>query len=256
MLPLVPILAVGAVGGYLLWKKKKEESKPLFQVPTQPAKPATPVSARAQAIQAQAAKPANLKQKVKQIAKKKGAQVANKLKGAGVKVGKVVEKKLEAKSEEMINATLAKLAAGQSTSFAGPPEVQRLNLEERLAAISAQRDAKKPPILIPSAKTVDEEQKPLVLLTPAPIPDHGPTPPVAKMDAAAELAKKVLSDLIKNGRKYDRLQVAEFQRLAELDVDGRYNAPTAGALLYFTGESPPAPYTKPKVVIAYRPRGL
>lgn len=269
MLPLLPIAGLAAVAaGWVLYKKKKEADKPLFQMAPPSSKapsgmktaptPAAKASALANVAQAAntPAKKATVKQVVKQAAAKKGKELANKLKATGAAVGKVAEAKLQQKAEETINKTLENLAAGK-VSFAGPPDVLPLSTEEKLASLAAKPEEKRPPTLIPSAPTVDQKEKPLVMLSPNPeARTPGPTPPISKLDQASELAERVRENILENGRDYDRRLVAEFQDLAELGVDGRYGGRTAGALLYFTGEAPPAPYHKPKVVIQYRPRGL
>lgn len=84
----------------------------------------------------------------------------------------------------------------------------------------------------------------------------GPTPPLEQMDRARDLAGKVRANIISKGPKHDRALLVSFQRAAELAPDGLYGGRTAGAVMYYTGQTPPTPLVSPKMIISYRPRGL
>lgn len=59
----------------------------------------------------------------------------------------------------------------------------------------------------------------------------------ARLDQAAEAAKIVAADLKRSAKAYDRKALANFQKLAGLDVDGVYGPHSAGAIRWYTGES-------------------
>lgn len=69
-----------------------------------------------------------------------------------------------------------------------------------------------------------------------------PTPPTQEeVDETRKVAKDVAQDLKAKAQAYDRDLMKRFQRLARLTADGMYGPATAGALQYFTGETPPKP---------------
>lgn len=79
---------------------------------------------------------------------------------------------------------------------------------------------------------------------PLPGPAGGAPPgPVVKdserLDRAAEAAKAVAADLKRRSKAYDRKALADFQKLAGLEVDGVYGPRSAGAIRWYTGESIP-----------------
>lgn len=73
-----------------------------------------------------------------------------------------------------------------------------------------------------------------------------------RLDRAAEVAKAVAADLKRRSKAYDRGGLAEFQKLAGLDVDGVYGPRSAGAIRWYTGESIP-PFTG-KGFVDYAPK--
>lgn len=79
---------------------------------------------------------------------------------------------------------------------------------------------------------------------PLPGPAGGAPPgPLVKdserLDRAAEAAKAVAGDLKGRSKAYDRKALADFQKLAGLEVDGVYGPRSAGAIRWYTGESIP-----------------
>lgn len=113
------------------------------------------------------------------------------------------------------------------------------------------------PHVVTTAPTPEAPQGGTAVVVPPPVqPQVGPRPPVEQLDQAKQLADVVIEDIKAKGSKYDRMLLARFQKLAELIPDGLYGGRSAGALMYFTAKSPPAPIFQPKTIVAYRPRGM
>lgn len=101
-----------------------------------------------------------------------------------------------------------------------------------------------------------------------PAPSISTTPiSLTEQQRATELAGPVAEDIAKNGMRYDRVRLGEFQRLARIagqeGARKAYGPKTAGALGYFLHRDPPAPLygavypdlpgRDPKAIVPYSP---
>lgn len=76
-----------------------------------------------------------------------------------------------------------------------------------------------------------------VVATPSLSPSTSVVRDRARLDRAAELAKRAALNLKEPADAYNRPLMEEFQREAGLKVDGKYGPKSAGAVKWFTGES-------------------
>ena len=82
-----------------------------------------------------------------------------------------------------------------------------------------------------------------------------PLDPKLRLSLAKELAGSVARDIRRKKYRYNKQQTANFQRVANLKVDGLYGGGTAGAVQYYTRMPPPKPLLAPFRVRKFIPRG-
>jgi peptidoglycan hydrolase-like protein with peptidoglycan-binding domain len=89
----------------------------------------------------------------------------------------------------------------------------------------------------PKAEPSPQTPAPTSTQQKTPEPSTGVARDGARLDRAAELAKRVAANLKGPANAYDRALMTEFQREAGLTADGIYGPRSAGAVKWYTGES-------------------
>lgn len=103
-----------------------------------------------------------------------------------------------------------------------------------------------PPPYVPTApapaprRSRTPQRAPSPPAAPKPVPNRpGPTANtpkiknVQRLDAAAALAQLVLKDITAKGMGYNRKLLSDFQRVANIKVDGKYGSQSAGAVEWY-----------------------
>jgi murein L,D-transpeptidase YcbB/YkuD len=130
------------------------------------------------------------------------------------------------------------------TKKAPPKPLVNPAIEKAYVPPSTDAQPVTPQPITPSAQPVS----PHVTPSPVPVVQQGPI----DLALAQKLAPQVEADIKKNGARYNRTLLKQFQSAAGLTADGFYGGYSAGALRYFLQRTPPKPLVNPAIEKPYQ----